>query len=201
MNDTDHFGYRIIREDSVLIVSNSITHSDVESAVTKIVTMINGNDTTGVIYDQPSETLISSVVNESYGSYAQYGAAWWDTQVSRFVIAWWSDDCLVKHLRVFGDRIQYNGVSYVETPRLTSFGHEPFYVVYPANDPHHCLQCRRSIKKGEGTWHEDKEEICAALTRYKDVKPATAYFLCGECQYECDTGFRPGLNKLNKLKR
>jgi len=178
--------YRVVREDSVLIVSDSISFDDVESAARKVLKCINGKCSKGLI-EQPDHDAIECAVNKSIGLYALYGAIpRIKGQTSRFAIAWWTDANLIKHLRVFGDRI-HCGPSHVEVPRLYSLGSDSYHVIYPAKHPYHCLNCRCQIKKGQGTWHKNEKEIDPL-----EIEPITAYFLCDGCQYEYDTGFRQG---------
>lgn len=179
-------GFRIIREDSVLIVSDSISFSDVESAIRKVLKCINGKCSNRRI-EFPDDETIESVVNNSMGLSTLYGPVpEVKGQTSRLAIAWWTDDNLIKHLRVFGDRIHCTE-PHAEVPRLYSFGHESYYVIYPTNHPHHCLHCKCQLKKGDGTWHKNEKDIDPL-----EIEPIIAYFLCNGCQYEHETGFRQG---------
>lgn len=142
-----------------------------------------------------TDETIESVISSTIGLYALYGPLPENKgQTSRFAMAWWTDDDSIKHLRVFGDRILCTE-PHVEVPRLYSFGHESYYVIYPANDPHHCLNCKQQLKKGEGTWHKNEKEIDPM-----EIDPIIAYFLCDSCQYEHETGFRQGSLKKSKSK-
>lgn len=188
MHDWHHpQNYRVIREDSVLFVSDSIQFSEIESAVCKVLKCINCNCKKGRI-DLPDEQTLNSVVNESMGLFSIYGSLPTKKgQTSRFAIAWWTDDNLIKHLRIFGDRIHL-AQAHVEVPRLYSFGQDSYYVIYPTNHPYHCLHCKSQIKKGFGTWNKNEKEVDPM-----EIEPILAYFLCNVCQYEKDTGFRQGL--------
>lgn len=101
-------------------------------------------------------------------------------QVSRFGIAWWSNDTHHKYIRFFGDRVHLN-FKHPAVPRLFSFGQHPYHVLFECNDPFHCLRCRKDLKMGQGKWQNNS-------------------FICDDCEYEQETGFRPGINKLRKKK-
>jgi len=185
-----HRGFRVIREDSVLIASNSISSIDVESALRRVLKCINGKCSQRRV-EHPDQHSIQSTIKENVGLCSFYGALpTIKGQTSRLAIAWWTDDNAIKHLRVFGDRIHCTE-QHVEVPRLYSLGGDSYHVIYPTNYPNHCLHCQRQIKKGEGTWHKNEKEI-----DMMEIEPIIAYFLCLTCQYEKDTGFKPGFNRL-----
>jgi hypothetical protein len=95
-------------------------------------------------------------------------------QVSRLAIAWWTDpQNTVRTIRIFGDRIHLK-VAHPVTPRLVSFGLNPYNAVYPNTEVRndHCGRCKkRFYNQVESYYLED---------------PPT--FLCGDCKYHYDSG-------------
>jgi hypothetical protein len=173
--------FEIVREKSVLVQTYCLTLSQVETIATEVLSVINGLSLDNRL-SLPSQDLMQSICDKNYGLYfhANQKIA---LEMSRLAFAWWSTSTNLKHLRIFGDRICCSHLL-VENPRLYSLGHDPFYVVYPVTSliANICLQCKCKIDKGEGVWQHGRSD--------------QGHFLCGECQYEKETGFRPGLNKL-----
>lgn len=110
-------------------------------------------------------------------------------QVSRLAIAWWTlppndNGEIQKAVRIFGDRIKMTWAHPI-VPPLFSFGLSPYSVVYPDSDsPDHCNKCKKSLRNSESFHVENPPR-----------------FLCGDCKYLHDTGFRqPGSQKRNRKK-
>jgi hypothetical protein len=178
----DDATYKVIREYSMFLHGDSLTKGEVEQTAklvlerinnvrqgtrTKIKRRSNKPDDLDMVIDIPEGTL------EDYGDLPTACG-----QMSRFAVAWWADNEKFKHVRFFGDRIHVQ-TKLVSIPRLIPFGQEPYFVVFPANDPMHCLGCRAALPMGKGIWRHD-------------------HFICEACSYQEEMGLRPAVGRTKK---
>ena len=190
--------WKLIRQAQLFLEGNGIDFDSVKGTVAGLREHINYNlamklelaNSPKVIFKRPkarrtiapiSDAAIKMVLNQPEGIHEFYGDVPITVgQVSRFVIAWWQNKEGYKYIRFFGDRIHLKK-PYPEVPRLVPFGQKPYYVVFETDDPLHCLKCKSAFtKEGEGIW-------------------TGTDFVCIDCKYEIDTGFRkPRKNKLKQ---
>jgi hypothetical protein len=183
MDELSYLSYTVLRKKTILIRDKIITIDVINSNVDEVIKTINQLDSEKTCVFNPPTDVIKSVSSEYEGIYFSNGVLpHKEESVSRFAMAWWSDVLNdIKHLKIFGDRICCH-IDYVATPSLFPFGLDPFHVVYPSKRPYECNSCKCSIDFLTSNWNEGE------------------FFLCNNCQYESDSGFKSGFERLNKNK-